>query len=203
MPAEPAGPDREEGSRSVAGRVVHDRSDHYRATARVAGQHPAAGLSRARCSRRPDSGRLVPVHVTPVSRLPSRATLRTRRAVLRRQRFRGRQSPPPPTEFLQRTAEEGSRGKGLTCLIAAAEAGHPGLKPLWHANSGAYLLANLSPSLLAQNSCQAGAMVRPQPGVLLAFHFSHSRNASAGVVALIWRRVDGQWRITAYSVADD
>jgi hypothetical protein len=105
--------------------------------------------------------------------------------------------------FLRSASEEASKEESLTRVIAAAQAGHPDLRPLSHGSSGAYLLAEATPALLANNSCRTGAPAGKDPGAFLAFHFSHSRQESAGILGFYWKQVDGVWRIASYSLSAD
>lgn len=113
--------------------------------------------------------------------------------------------------FLEQVAEQAPRAGSLSKALSAAHAGHPDLKPLTHANEGAYLLAEASAGLMQMNGCVPdGAPVkRGRPaltgtsGAFLAFHLSHSKQQSAGIINFLWKQVDGRWRIASFATSSD
>jgi hypothetical protein len=105
--------------------------------------------------------------------------------------------PPNVPDFLSAAARDARRSKSLPEIIAGVEAAHPGLKPLFHPNAGAYVLASVTPSFAKSNFCSSAE----GPSAMTAFHFRGAKEPAA--VIFHWTKSPSGWKIQSYSTSAD
>ncbi len=100
------------------------------------------------------------------------------------------------------TAVADSRIEGV---ITAPEAGHHEMKPIPHAHSGAFLLAELRGNLLHSTICSAA----PAQGKLRSvgyatiFRLVQPSGSDPAPITLLWAKSADGWRVISYSVVSD
>ena len=116
------------------------------------------------------------------------------------------------THFLEEAARNALPNERLEGVIATVEASHHDMKPLGHASESAFLLAEISGELLRMRGCEFDAQAaRRQPaagsasetGMATAFRLVHTQGEESAVVALRWKKSQGEWRVASYSVVVD
>lgn len=114
-------------------------------------------------------------------------------------------------KFLAEASATALKKNRLEQIIAAPEAGHPGLKPNSHKLSRAFLIGSVSAELMNSHACTTG---RPKPAsrqtstagtedVLTAFRLIGGDKGENPVISLYWKKVQGGWRVASYDVAID
>ena len=109
---------------------------------------------------------------------------------------------------LESAGKSASNSPNLEAIVTAAEPQHPEIRVLSHRYAHAFSLGSIPNALAEASTCAARAkgvtMPDPMPleygeavGMTLRFK---TRSGDAPVLRLLWRRENGEWRITSYDV---